>query len=531
MPEGFVPMPPIEVMPPAVGVPPPIEAAPIIGSGSIETASVEQPSIEAASAENAAINVERIESEIHNLNTSTRLTEEELNNVRSKLGLPPYDEDPPSIKPNKSRISSLEEQKKEYVESVDLNEKNSKGEKENVSPEMIAKEALNKMPVDKQGIVLGVGGNTENWKEKGWKTLDIDPTTGADFVIDTNYLEKVVPPASQDFLYSEYIKFDPQGWEGAAPARLLQEANKVLKMNGEFVIKSAIFENVPNVTTPEKETFLKLLKDHGFEVVTEVGEPHKYGENKSEQEITYYAKKTGEGYDPMRSESDEKTPQTEDVESWTNKTSYEKLGISKTATPDEINKAFRNLSTKYHPDTVHGLNDSNLSKNYEEVFKLISDARDELLDPQKRSEYDRKESPSDKFSEENGSTNGSSAHISELAKDPRIVNLARNIGIDSWFPDQVNKIKENINDLINSGVDKQDIQLVLEQAVFDNFQKHFKFSLMQIGPNTREIVENMTKTMKAYESLGIQKEKLLNSLGQEGKRILVEAASKFNISV
>ncbi len=62
---------------------------------------------------------------------------------------------------------------------------------------------------------------------------------------------------------------------------------------------------------------------------------------------------------------------------------YGVLGIKKTATSDEIRKAFRKLARKYHPDV--NPND----KKAEEKFKEISEANDILSDDKKRKIYDQ----------------------------------------------------------------------------------------------------------------------------------------------
>ena len=64
------------------------------------------------------------------------------------------------------------------------------------------------------------------------------------------------------------------------------------------------------------------------------------------------------------------------------KSPYEALGVSKTASPDEIKKAYRKLVREYHPDKKPG------DKEAEERFKEIQGAYDVLSDPEKRKQYD-----------------------------------------------------------------------------------------------------------------------------------------------
>ena len=66
-----------------------------------------------------------------------------------------------------------------------------------------------------------------------------------------------------------------------------------------------------------------------------------------------------------------------------NKDYYATLGVKKTATPEEIRKAFRKAARRYHPDV--NPND----KRAEEKFKEISEANDILSDEKKRKVYDQ----------------------------------------------------------------------------------------------------------------------------------------------
>jgi len=67
----------------------------------------------------------------------------------------------------------------------------------------------------------------------------------------------------------------------------------------------------------------------------------------------------------------------------TKKDYYDILGVKKSASADDIRKAFRKLARKYHPDVNPG------DKSAEEKFKVLSEANDVLSDPKKRKIYDQ----------------------------------------------------------------------------------------------------------------------------------------------
>jgi len=64
---------------------------------------------------------------------------------------------------------------------------------------------------------------------------------------------------------------------------------------------------------------------------------------------------------------------------------YQILGVSRTASADDIKKAFRRLARQYHPDLHTGAKKSEMEKK----FKELNEAHEVLSDPNKRKKYDQ----------------------------------------------------------------------------------------------------------------------------------------------
>ena len=89
---------------------------------------------------------------------------------------------------------------------------------------------------------------------------------------------------------------------------------------------------------------------------------------------------------------------------------YKVLGVSNTATKTEIQKAYRALAMKYHPDVNGG------DPKFDEILANINEAYEILKDEKKRKEYDKSLSGSDSKNKANVTNGDRKTKVSENAE-------------------------------------------------------------------------------------------------------------------
>ena len=111
------------------------------------------------------------------------------------------------------------------------------------------------------------------------------------------------------------------------------------------------------------------------------------------------------------------------------------MGVSQSASDDEIKSAYKSLAKKFHPDKNHG------NKQMEEKFKEMSEAYNVLSDPKKRKEYDTLK----RFGGRRGNTSYSSDDFSESELNDFIRNFrgagkSYGFGNDTSFSDLLDEM-------------------------------------------------------------------------------------------
>jgi curved DNA-binding protein len=193
---------------------------------------------------------------------------------------------------------------------------------------------------------------------------------------------------------------------------------------------------------------------------------------------------------------------------------YSILGVNKTASSEEIKKAFRKLAVKYHPDRNPG------NKQAEEKFKEISEAYEVLGDADKRKKYDQ-------FGQ----------YWKQAEQSPWGSGTRVNVNTDGFNFDQYGNFDEFINDLLGrfaTGVGGNQGRRTAYQSNFGknprgNYQDFSDFGGFQEQPfstTSPPPSADRTATIKLSFSEGYGGiEKRIN-LGSESVNIKIPAGAK-----
>lgn len=118
---------------------------------------------------------------------------------------------------------------------------------------------------------------------------------------------------------------------------------------------------------------------------------------------------------------------------------YNLLGVKRSASKDEIKKAYHRLALKYHPD-------KNNAKDAESKFRSLNEAYEVLRDDQKRDAYDR-------FDLTQPRKEGSKSHHSHHHKSRRDEKFFRGtsdtIVEEQRFQDELDRIRQVNSDLLD----------------------------------------------------------------------------------
>lgn len=159
-----------------------------------------------------------------------------------------------------------------------------------------------------------------------------------------------------------------------------------------------------------------------------------------------------------------------------NKNYYDILEVNKNASPEIIEKAYKTLVKKYHPD----LQENNLKSIYEEKIKKINEAYDILSNHEKRKNYDlflkNNEISNDDYNNlknENINLKNEINYLKNNYKKNLNYNNLENNNINNNY-ENLNKINEEINNTLNKAYYDAYIQDLKNRGYKINYENYFK---------------------------------------------------------
>lgn len=174
---------------------------------------------------------------------------------------------------------------------------------------------------------------------------------------------------------------------------------------------------------------------------------------------------------------------------------YKILGISKTASQDEIKKAFRKLAKQYHPDV------NKTDKNAEAKFKEINEAYDVLGNAEKKAEYDN--GGSSAFSGFNDSNTSSGFSFNDIDLE-QLKDLFGNAG----FGNRTNSTFD-FNSFKNEKANRNSFfDASSSSNAFNNFQNASK----QSSSNANKIIADLQQQLEIANNEKNQLKAELNNL-------------------
>lgn len=136
---------------------------------------------------------------------------------------------------------------------------------------------------------------------------------------------------------------------------------------------------------------------------------------------------------------------------------YDILEVNKNASPEIIEKVYKTLVKKYHPD----LQENNLKNNYEEKIKKINEAYEILSNPEKRKNYDLK-LKNNEISKEDYIN----LYNENISLKNEINYLKNNINLNSYKSQNArNNIQQNQNANYTNNINQEDMNKKINDAV------------------------------------------------------------------
>lgn len=137
---------------------------------------------------------------------------------------------------------------------------------------------------------------------------------------------------------------------------------------------------------------------------------------------------------------------------------YDILEVNRNASPEIIEKAYKTLVKKYHPD----LQENNLKDNYEEKIKKINEAYEILSDSEKRKNYDLQLKSNEVSKEDYNNLYNENINLKN-----EINYLKHNINLNNSYQSQnvKNNIQQNINTRYENNINQEELNQKVNDAV------------------------------------------------------------------